>query len=1189
MKKNITYFFHLFSFIFLFSSAKAQINYLPGGFTTSASTYVDLGTNGDTIAVANKDDAFSLPLPIGFTFNFNGSPSDSFTFSTNGFIKLGRDTASRHFLFTTHAQPPANGPFTAATSPTPLAKDSSMIFAFGQDLFPGTNASEFRYYTSGLPGSQVCTIQWKNVKDKFQATVAGQWDTINFQIKLYESTNVVQIVYGKWTASTPVNFARFSAVGLVGNSMTVANQNMHLVKGSTVAWSGSVANTGFYLNNAVNYRSPVSTPAGPAPDLGRTYTFTPLTLNDASVRAVYAQGRVALPFYFPDSIRANISNTGLNPITSLTVTLNISGTNTYTATASITGLAPNGNVNVSFPPFYPTNTGANLITISVPNDDNNANNSRTYSMSISNSRMGYTDTLVASSGGNGTTIPHFWGAKYFVANSGIVTQVRTPLAANSEALGDTVCGMILDTFGNILARSPNYVVQASDLGSNLTFNLSAPILVTNQSIIAGIAGGQTVTGLNYFLGTSQTEVPFRPNTTFYFMSQIIGGGISNAIVGLNYAAPVGWATTRLMMECTLMPIPPIDVGISASGPIQQVKLPVSVNIPLRAVVKNTGTQARTSGIQVRYSINNGPIIGPVSTTVGITPNDTTSVLFSGVNGMTFPSTGFYTVKIYTSLAGDGFTSNDTLTVLYEAVPNNVLPYRIANNILSAWTSRGNTPALWKEKTAIQSNGLSNTNVLYADNIITNQREAFMFSPPISLVGNANPIMHFNVAHAPNTFANTDDTLQVMISNNGGLTFVPLYTKSSQLSTPTLGTDTPTSGSYTPNFATDWRLESVNLSAFAGSPYVVIAIRDRSASGNGIYIGNIHVSNASAPLSVQSVSSTGTYSSGNMSIIFNSIGSSSGEIAFARYNAAPFSGAVPVFASNTTAATNNTSIFTPNNVSQSQWYAVTYSGMGTGNYFNTIQYSINFDLTGISGVFSKDSLYLMRRTDVYGSWVPVTTYVSGNNLYTGLISGISDFTIGSLSSINPLPVNWLSFEANNVDPLTNQLSWATSSEINSSMYVIERSFNNQIFDEIGQVKAAGNSNKKIVYTFKDALDQAFEKSMQYRIKQIDLDGSFSYSKVITLSPLSSLDQPEIKVSNPFESSPIVWVKNMPSSPISLLITDMSGKVVLSKTIQTQAGQATLDLEEMEMMQSGIYLVELTCEGSKLAQQKIIKSK
>jgi hypothetical protein len=90
MKKTFTiklllvFLFLNFAFI-----ANAQLNYLTGGFTTSTTTYVDLGTNGDTIPVANKDDAFSAPIPIGFTFEFNNAPYDSFVFSTNGFIKLG--------------------------------------------------------------------------------------------------------------------------------------------------------------------------------------------------------------------------------------------------------------------------------------------------------------------------------------------------------------------------------------------------------------------------------------------------------------------------------------------------------------------------------------------------------------------------------------------------------------------------------------------------------------------------------------------------------------------------------------------------------------------------------------------------------------------------------------------------------------------------------------------------------------------------------------------------------------------------------------------------------------------------------------------------------------------------------------------------------------------------------------------
>lgn len=1189
MKKHITSICLLTLLFFFGDQTYAQLNYMPGGFTTAIGTYTSLGSSGSAITVSNNDDAFSAPLPIGFTFNFNGAPNDSFIFSTNGFIKLGKDTPSRHFLFTSHAQPPANGPFTAATSPTPTSRDTNLLFAFGQDLYNGTLASVFRYQTTGSPGSQICTIEWKNVKDKTQASVAGLWDTINFQIKLYETTNVIEYIYGKWTSTVSVSAARFSAVGIVGNNMVTANQNMHLVKGSTVGWSGAVANTGFYLNNAVNYRNPTSTPAGPAPEIGRTYTFTPLTMNDAAVRAVYSQGRIAMPYYQPDSIRANILNSGVNALTTLVVTLTISGANTYTTTATIPSLAANANTNVSFAPFYPSNLGNSLVTVSVPTDDNNANNNKLYGMSVSNTRNAYTDTLVLASGGNGTTIPQFWGAKYFVSGTGLVSQVRSPLAANSDAVGDTVCGLVMDSLGKILARSPAYIVQTSDLGTTLLFNMTLPAVVTNQSVIVGIAGGQTINSLNYFLGTSQTEVPLRPNTAFYFMSQTAVGGISGANVGITYASPLAWTTTRLMMECTVDPLPPIDVGVSASGPIAEVIIPINTNIPLRAVVKNYGSQFRPNGIQVRYRVNGGAVIGPVSTTSGIAVGDTTSVLFSGANVLNVSSAGTYTVKIYTSLAGDGIIGNDTLTVLYVAAPINNLPYRIANNILGSWTTKGNLPALWKQKVAVQSNGLSNANVLWADNItaLTNQKEALVLSPPLSLIGSTNPVLHFNVAHAPNTMTGLDDTLQVLLSTDGGLNFTPLYTKSSQFSSPTLGTDTPTTTSYTPAYNIDWRHESVNLGAFAGRPYVVIAFRDQPVSGNGIYIGNVSITNATNN-SFQSISSTGTYSSGIVSVNFSSIGNTNGELAFSRYSSAPYSSASPVFATNTVANTNNYSIFTPNNVSLTHWYSIAYSGIGTGNYAPSVQYSITVDIASVPGIFSKDSLYILRRSDFNASWVPITTSVSGNTLYTGFLTGFSDFTIGSVSSVNSLPVKWFSFTAKKIDVYYNQLDWVTASEVNNNYFVVERSVDSEKFEEAGKLKAESNSSQKQFYSFRDKLPLAFEHTLYYRIKQVDLDGKFSYSNVISLSADPVKPGADIKVSNPFERVPSLWIDNN-STPGSLQIqvSDLSGKMVLEKVLPFATGKTVLQLEEMEGLIPGLYFLQVYTNGLLNGNHKIIK--
>lgn len=94
----------------------------------------------------------------------------------------------------------------------------------------------------------------------------------------------------------------------------------------------------------------------------------------------------------------------------------------------------------------------------------------------------------------------------------------------------------------------------------------------------------------------------------------------------------------------------------------------------------------------------------------------------------------------------------------------------------------------------------------------------------------------------------------------------------------------------------------------------------------------------------------------------------------------------------------------------------------------------------------------------------------------------------------LPIDLLSFEVEKQANST-RLTFTTALEQNNSHFQIERSPNGAQFEEIGRIPGAGNSSTILEYTFTD------EKPLQgvnyYRLKQVDFDGQFSYSPVVTV--------------------------------------------------------------------------------------------
>jgi hypothetical protein len=98
--------------------------------------------------------------------------------------------------------------------------------------------------------------------------------------------------------------------------------------------------------------------------------------------------------------------------------------------------------------------------------------------------------------------------------------------------------------------------------------------------------------------------------------------------------------------------------------------------------------------------------------------------------------------------------------------------------------------------------------------------------------------------------------------------------------------------------------------------------------------------------------------------------------------------------------------------------------------------------------------------------------------------------------SPLPITLVSFKISTTDSNSVELIWATASERNFDKFVIEKSRDGLTFQSIGEVKGIGTSSTLQNYSFTDV--NPVSGTNYYRLKSVDLDNSFAYSKTIFTS-------------------------------------------------------------------------------------------
>ncbi|MCT4582633.1 MAG: T9SS type A sorting domain-containing protein [Flavobacteriales bacterium] len=172
-------------------------------------------------------------------------------------------------------------------------------------------------------------------------------------------------------------------------------------------------------------------------------------------------------------------------------------------------------------------------------------------------------------------------------------------------------------------------------------------------------------------------------------------------------------------------------------------------------------------------------------------------------------------------------------------------------------------------------------------------------------------------------------------------------------------------------------------------------------------------------------------------------------------------------------------------------------------------------------------------------------------------------------IVPLPVEILDFYATKTKKEV-LLNWTTSSEINSSHFEIERAGNDLVFDFLEETSAAGNSSEELHYSLTDF--NPIKGLSYYRLKQVDLDGSFVYSKIIAVNFKHKKAAPSLIIyPNPAETKTTIQFNSFDDELIELSVYDISGLTLVKQQINTAIDGAIYEFIFSNRLIPGTYII------------------
>ncbi len=209
--------------------------------------------------------------------------------------------------------------------------------------------------------------------------------------------------------------------------------------------------------------------------------------------------------------------------------------------------------------------------------------------------------------------------------------------------------------------------------------------------------------------------------------------------------------------------------------------------------------------------------------------------------------------------------------------------------------------------------------------------------------------------------------------------------------------------------------------------------------------------------------------------------------------------------------------------------------------------------------------------------------SSDGLSCGVPPYVSPINLSDCSAATPLPVEFFSIIAE-CTPKGTLIQWTTATEKNNSHFVIQKTTNTVDYTNIGQLEGAGTSSSLLNYDFYDTNSPSGIQTSYYRIKQIDYNGAFDFSKVVA-STCQRTEVSKVQLYPTITSGYLYFNLLQETNYLEINFINSVGELVKTKTIDSPNTETEYNLP-IDNLENGIYFVQIKTQGS-LQVEKIVK--